>query len=76
MSTHSKNLFHNITISVSISILSEAAASGGIFGCAYREDEWSGAQMIGQDVLTLIVAAALLFFTVFFVRSLEIQDGG
>ncbi len=47
-----------------ITILAVIASLGGIFGNIYRDDPWSTAQLIGQDVATILISVFLIFVAV------------
>jgi len=67
---------HNFLISYAIAFLALIAASAGIFGSIYLEDDWFVSQMIGQDVLTLVVAMGLLVLPFIQNKKIKVWQGG
>lgn len=63
-------------ISYAIAFLALIAASAGIFGSIYLEDDWFVSQMIGQDVLTLVVAVGLLILPFIKNKKIKLWQGG
>jgi hypothetical protein len=76
MNVVSQPRYHNPMISLAIGILALAAASVGIFGNVYLEDDWFLSQMKGQDGLTWIIAAGLLVLPFIKNEKIKILQAG